>query len=212
MLAKIIEDNLRTSGNNNIVNYIQPAKKLGSNIISHRISLSQARALTSGLRKPSYYQTMRYYNRDVILEVDKKGNCYCYMEPIQFKKFSIKDNLRYIKAYHIPLSVARFEINDCSYKCQSVTVNYKTDNYQLYIEFDFFQDNIKKDRDAKRIITKLLSGVLSTESAGISSISYKMMLARNSNVNKCIHAALSVDMSDTSTVLAESALATSARA
>ena len=190
MLAKTIDNSLRSGRNTNVnvVNYIQPAIRLGSNIISHQISLSQAQKLIqsqsqSQSQKPRYYQTMRYYNQDVVLEVDKKGNCYCFMEPVQFKKLSMNDCLRYVKAIHIPLSVARFEVNDCSYKCQSVAVTYETNNYLLDIEFDFNPSDIKKERNAKQIITKFLAG---DETTGISSISYKMSLNRSSDIPKCI--------------------------
>ena len=190
MLSKTIDNNLQSG--RNYINYIQPAIKLGSNILSHRISLSQAQKLCqsqSQSQNPRYYQTTRYYNKDMVLEVDKKGNCYCFMEPIQFKKFSMNDSLRYVKAIHIPLSVARFEINDCSYKCQSVTVSYETGDYLLVIEFDFNPGDIRKDRNAKQIITKLLANTNDSsinDMQNISSISYKMSVNRSSNLNKCI--------------------------
>ena len=151
---------------------------ISPNILSHRISLDSMRKLTQLIDvKPYYYQTTKYYNQDVVMEVDKQGKQSCYMEPVTYQYYSELDGLRYIKSIYIPLSIARFEINAIDHKCQSVTVVYKLGSVMLEIEV--ILNTIEKKRNARQIITNLLQ---KQDETNVSSISYKFFMSSSNDL------------------------------
>ncbi len=182
-----IKENIRHHSkiNTGTVNYIQPCKNIGKNILSHKISLDTAKTfaqLVDG--KPYYYQTTRYFNNDTIMEVDKKGYCTCYMEPTKYMYYSDKYGLRYIKAVCIPISVSRFNINSINHKHQTITAIYETCDAKL--EMEFLMNSIKKKRTAKKTIESILSGSISLEEADIKSISYKLYITHICDIERYI--------------------------
>lgn len=93
------------------VNYIQPAKQIAKNIISHSLEYNDFKSLYLKIKdlecKDSYrYVISRFYSQDMILLQNMKDIQYCYMQPIQFS--AINNNIRFVRRLQIPLSVNRF--------------------------------------------------------------------------------------------------------
>ena len=155
------------------VNYIQPARQIAKNIISHSLSYKEFNSLYDKLKELNYrdsyrYVISRFYSQDMILLQNMKDIQYCYMQPVQFS--ALDGNIRFVRRLQIPLSVNRFNSSyEFDHMDQVLIIGLIFNGLDIQFEL-IYNDRIEHN---KRNIDNLSEYLLK-------SISYKAYITNNS--------------------------------